>query len=549
MSAQQPDWEEFTKDTLFRLAHTERRNQRAVLFVHGILGDPDGTWRAKGARQSFPDLIFSDPQLQDYDVFRFEYRTSLTGGDAINDVAKQLHAQIANEDLDQYRWVLLAHSMGGLVCMRYILNQVSRGDTPPVLGLVLYGTPMSGSEFVWIAELASWTLDFIIPGVGSMLKYLLGQHRQVQQLAAASEFIQQLGAEWALRVANGGHYSEEPERRAILPLRVVTGTKDGVVSEESAKGTYGEIDWLPMPYDHRGLVKPSTRNDQRYQAAREFLRVCRAAKSPEVQLGCRKVIDSVWKASHGRVISRWKYEVHIHGGHNSSIDAELLEAGFSPCSVKTCSYRTVLDTSEVPIGLTYGSSDDGQSWEAEPFYVHELVVDEYPESEERILARAIEKVLANDSNEKCWETLFPVIKVSVAEGEHALRYDLIPGKATPTEDRLVRNYVLPKEASFLQGQEVLFELSYDSVVPRSLNVFRLFAPWLTYRCEALIIVHDAVRFVGRNQRVFGDRPMHVDAKSRGIKGKATARTEGLLLPKSLVEFRWQRIAQEQEKAS
>jgi alpha-beta hydrolase superfamily lysophospholipase len=53
----------------------------------------------------------------------------------------------AIENLSGFQIVLIAHSMGGLVCMRYILDQLENGEAPAIIGLLLYGTPESALDF------------------------------------------------------------------------------------------------------------------------------------------------------------------------------------------------------------------------------------------------------------------------------------------------------------------------------------------------------------------------------------------------------------------
>jgi pimeloyl-ACP methyl ester carboxylesterase len=115
-----------------------RVNDRCVLFVHGLTGSLIDTWKEKSSSQGFIDLLLQDPQVQDFDVFAFGYRSRYLRGAPINNAAIQLARAI--EELVQrrhYQIVLIAHSMGGLVCMRYILDQLERGTIPPIIGLVI----------------------------------------------------------------------------------------------------------------------------------------------------------------------------------------------------------------------------------------------------------------------------------------------------------------------------------------------------------------------------------------------------------------------------
>src|SRR5262249_10311282 len=109
--------------------HAARINTRCVIFVHGITGHPLTTWRASPSSPSFIELLLRDVEEQDLDVFTFGYRTTYFRGAPINNAAIQLAAAI--EELmhkRRYEVVLIAHSMGGLVCMRYILDQLARRD-------------------------------------------------------------------------------------------------------------------------------------------------------------------------------------------------------------------------------------------------------------------------------------------------------------------------------------------------------------------------------------------------------------------------------------
>ena len=60
--------------------------------------------------------------------------------------------------------VLVAHSLGGLVCMRYVLSRLARGEPPPVRGLLLYATPTTGTLLVNIAH------DLGIPLLGGIVR-------------------------------------------------------------------------------------------------------------------------------------------------------------------------------------------------------------------------------------------------------------------------------------------------------------------------------------------------------------------------------------------
>src|ERR1700730_13305039 len=82
--------------------HKPRKNSRCVLFVHGLTGHPETTWKNASSDRSFLELISSDENLQDYDVFSFGYRSKYIRGAPIENAAKQLHGAIEELAPDHY---------------------------------------------------------------------------------------------------------------------------------------------------------------------------------------------------------------------------------------------------------------------------------------------------------------------------------------------------------------------------------------------------------------------------------------------------------------
>jgi hypothetical protein len=119
-----------------------------------------------------------------------------------------------------------------------------------------------------------------------------------------------------------------------LPVRVVTAEDDLFVTEASGKGLYGAIDWWPLAYSHVKLVKPSEINNDRYLAAKSFLRICRTAPN-------QVVLDRIWHASQDIWRSR---ELRVSGSlnFNTVIGEEPVAenaklSGFSVCHT-SCQY-------------------------------------------------------------------------------------------------------------------------------------------------------------------------------------------------------------------
>src|SRR5258708_37997128 len=83
-------------DKLFRVSPGQAptsgssTKDRALVFVHGFLGDAVSTWIGKGAAESFPALLATDPALSDYEIFLFQYVTKDFHPPQIANIADQL---------------------------------------------------------------------------------------------------------------------------------------------------------------------------------------------------------------------------------------------------------------------------------------------------------------------------------------------------------------------------------------------------------------------------------------------------------------------------
>jgi pimeloyl-ACP methyl ester carboxylesterase len=95
-----------------------------VVFVHGFTGDAGNTWKARDAT-SFPQLLAKDVDFPDYDVFLFQYATSFFFPPEIDNIVKQFEFAL-DRHLPNHSILFIAHSMGRLVCMRYVLLRLER---------------------------------------------------------------------------------------------------------------------------------------------------------------------------------------------------------------------------------------------------------------------------------------------------------------------------------------------------------------------------------------------------------------------------------------
>src|SRR6266852_6220648 len=104
---------------------TTETNPVAMLFVHGFSGDPTKTWG------KFPAFLMGERRLSGWDVYSLGYHTGLSldvvglwrANPGLTLLAGLLATRAALEPLKRYKSLaLIAHSMGGLVAQRAILD-------------------------------------------------------------------------------------------------------------------------------------------------------------------------------------------------------------------------------------------------------------------------------------------------------------------------------------------------------------------------------------------------------------------------------------------
>lgn len=149
-----------------------------ICFVHGLGGDRDATWTAKGQADPWPQTLLPD-RLGTARILTFGYDSRLMRWSRGNTaVASGFHDHAAKllEELHYNRessgalsrpLVFVVHSMGGLLCKRAML--VSRNDPErhdifnSTLGIIFMGTPHCGSWMAKLGHVLASELTFIKP--------------------------------------------------------------------------------------------------------------------------------------------------------------------------------------------------------------------------------------------------------------------------------------------------------------------------------------------------------------------------------------------------
>jgi tetratricopeptide (TPR) repeat protein len=129
-----------------------------IVFVHGVLGDSNGTWKNAKTKTNWPELLMQDDTFKSASIFVHEYNTEMfrRGSLSIGELAKQLKQVLDGHDVTQHTsLIFVAHSMGGLVVREFLIQD--REAASKTSFIFLLATPTTGATIANWAKLVSNT--------------------------------------------------------------------------------------------------------------------------------------------------------------------------------------------------------------------------------------------------------------------------------------------------------------------------------------------------------------------------------------------------------
>jgi tetratricopeptide (TPR) repeat protein len=192
------------------------KHRAAIVFVHGFTGRGPGTWSDLAPR------IAADPALASWDCWTVTYASSWlpdisgiwTADADLGILAERLATDLGKGTLARYEaLVLIAHSMGGLIVQKSLVDQKQIAARSRVV--ILFGTPSGGL-------VKARTLNF--------------WKRQLAGMAQGGEFITRLRADWTRRFAAAAPFS----------FLAVGGERDQFVPPKSSLE--------PFPMNQRAVI-------------------------------------------------------------------------------------------------------------------------------------------------------------------------------------------------------------------------------------------------------------------------------------------------------
>ncbi len=249
---------------------------RAIVFIHGLDGDPIETFRAKGYPSWF-ELMKADqqpfpndnqaPPLSGFAIYSLDYRRVFVSHNTIEQAAVQIADLLQSDGIfRRYNHVfLVTHSLGGVLLKRVTMlyaEREYRGVIRRIAAVFLLAVPSRGSP---LANLAA-------SDIGEALSVSIGKrYRMVDDLQPerASAFLDSQENSWF-------NFLKRREHRDWLSTPFIycayevdrTRAVVKVVQQLFAVTTCDEMPF-PMSRDHETIVKPVSQSDQPYSWVRE----------------------------------------------------------------------------------------------------------------------------------------------------------------------------------------------------------------------------------------------------------------------------------------
>ncbi|KAJ5372779.1 hypothetical protein N7517_004785 [Penicillium concentricum] len=238
-----------------------------ICFIHGLTGDREKTWTAKGQSTPWPKTLLPQ-KLQQARILTYGYDAyvvskSTASSNRLSDHAANLLADLTTDrqccNASSRPLIFVAHSLGGLVCKQAILMSRNNPDThfqdifDALKGVIFMGTPHKGAWMANWAKIPAAALGFVKSTNVKLLDVLERDNELVQSIQ--SQFMAMIR-----QVRD-----DKPGLGITCFFEELPTDKIGalIVSRESA--TFDGYLSRSIHADHRNMVKFATAEDNGFK--------------------------------------------------------------------------------------------------------------------------------------------------------------------------------------------------------------------------------------------------------------------------------------------
>lgn len=266
-------------------ADPNRRTTFDVVFIHGLTGHYEKTWRPSNSEIGWPDRVANaHPEAQ---VWALSYPAAAVtlwdfgGGDQpdTETLAVLATERMRNQQIGERPCIFVCHSLGGLIAKCILLNastvskrEQRRFQHENVKAVMFCGTPHRGAVIASVATKLERYADSI-----SGLKQLLSTSTLIQELEKNKLELQLLNEDFR------SYYETRAGKDFLVSVYAETEKLLGalVVPADSANpnlriGSAPPLQVLPVPgKDHIALVKPVGDSDWVVEGLNDLIRCVR----------------------------------------------------------------------------------------------------------------------------------------------------------------------------------------------------------------------------------------------------------------------------------
>jgi hypothetical protein len=277
------------KNVSLQVIHQPENPILDVIFVHGLTGDPQSTWKSKEG--FWPDWLAEDnPEVR---VCSFGYPASklkkwINKELDIFELAKLGTEFLCGKEIGTRPVVFITHSLGGIIT-KLILNNCHNSDDKDAANLAIrtvsvmfLATPHSAPSLPRVikCELPNWSSPHITALSGEIT--LLDNIREnYGKYVASNENIKNLAYYESQKLAGLTH----------------------VVSKECANPGISGTNPIPIEADHISICKPSSRDSAIYVSVNRHLR-----NAIKLAISTPSLSDSIYGVEANQFIEKAEYD-------------------------------------------------------------------------------------------------------------------------------------------------------------------------------------------------------------------------------------------------